>query len=299
MKFLLATDGSEYSAAAAEFLKRMNLSASDSVVIYHAVTFVPLLVEWEYGYENLLRIGREITPRILETTAGILEGTPATVLTSSDEEYPEKGIVRKAADLEADVIVLGARGTRGISSRIIGGVAKAVALKSDRPVLIVRPCEETGKKGMKILFATDGSSHSEYICNLLSSLPFPEGSEVVILSVLPSSYLDIPERFSPEINNRMKGIVADIREKEMKETDRILAEASAVLCKRFSTVTKQTKTGDPPVEILDAARESGADLIAAGSSGMKGIFGVIGSVSRYLISHSNCSILVGRQQKKG
>jgi len=298
MKFLLATDGSEHSAAAAEFLKRLRLSASDRIFVYHAVTFVPMLVEWEYGYESLLRIGREITPRILEATAELLQDSPATVSTESDEIYPEQGIVQKAAELEVDLVVLGARGARGIPSRIIGGVTKAVALKSDRPVLIVRPQEKSADAGMKILFAADGSSHSEYVRGLLARLPFPEGSEAVILSVLPSSYLDIPERFSPEINDRMKSIVADVREKETKETDRILKESEDILRQNFSSVRKLIRTGDPPLEILDVAEESEADLIVAGSSGMKGIFGVIGSVSRYLISHSKCSILVGREHKE-
>ena len=53
------------------------------------------------------------------------------------------------------------------------------------------------------------------------------------------------------------------------------------------------RDGDPKREILDAAREIGADLIVTGARGMGGFRGlVLGSVSRAISKAASCSTLV-------
>ncbi len=39
-----------------------------------------------------------------------------------------------------------------------------------------------------------------------------------------------------------------------------------------------------------------ADIIAVGSKGMRGIKGMLGSVSRYVLGHSGCSVLIGKTE---
>jgi nucleotide-binding universal stress UspA family protein len=52
-------------------------------------------------------------------------------------------------------------------------------------------------------------------------------------------------------------------------------------------------TGEARREILDAARELGADLIVVGSRGLGGFRGhVLGSVSRGVAKSAPCSVLV-------
>ena len=55
------------------------------------------------------------------------------------------------------------------------------------------------------------------------------------------------------------------------------------------------RTGDPRSEILNAAEEIGADLIAVGSTG-KGLGAriLLGSVSTYILSHARVSTVVVR-----
>lgn len=73
---------------------------------------------------------------------------------------------------------------------------------------------------MKVLLATDGSEYSVKTGRLLSLMPFPDDTEVTVLSVIGSAYMDIPDRYMMQVDERVKEAVAIIREKEYSATDR-------------------------------------------------------------------------------
>lgn len=294
MKILLATDGSEYSEAAAKFLTKLKLSPHDEIHIMHVISWVPIMREWESLAEDFTKIRDEIVPRILDTASAIVEPAGAKIITSFTEGHADKAILDAAKDSGADLIVMGARGVKGIETHLIGSVTKLVAIHSPKPVLIVKhPHEETPGK-FKVLFPTDGSEHSASIGNFLSSMPLPGDTEITLLSVVFSALSDIPERFSIEIDDRIKNIVASTREWEFNESDSILDRTFKQLHKQFPKIEKMTKFGDPPAEILNTAESINADLIVVGTRGMRGIKGMIGSVSRYILSHSRYSVLIGK-----
>jgi nucleotide-binding universal stress UspA family protein len=293
MKILLATDGSEYSEAAAKFLTGLNFSPDDEISILHVISWVPIVSEWGAFYDNFKEIRDEVVPKILDSTANVLKPVNAKISASSEEGYPDKVIVDTSAESGADLIVMGARGIRGIGSHIIGSVTKLVAINSHKPVLIINPPPKETSGNIKILFATDGSAHSDSMGQVLSSVPFPDDTEVTILNVIATAFKDIPERFSMEINDRIKNIVAGTREKELKESAEIIDKAYKNLSGKFSKIEKLTRFGDPSVEILNAGETINADIIAVGTSGMRGIRGMLGSVSRYILNHSRCSVLIG------
>jgi len=294
MKILMATDGSESSEGAAKFLTGLNFSANDEINVLHVITWTPVLTEWESLYENFSEIKDEIVPKILDSATGILEATGAKVSGIFTEGIADMAIIDSAADSGADLIVMGARGLRGLESYIVGSVAKAVAVKSHKPVLAVKPPQWKRSGGLKVLFATDGSEHSIAMARTLASFPFPEDTEITLLSVISSSLTDIPERFSVEISDRVKNIVAAEREKEFGEAEKTMKDTLDSLGGKFNKIEKLTKQGDPSEEIMKAAEEMKADIIAVGSGGMSGIKGLLGSVSRYVLNHSSCSVLIGK-----
>jgi len=50
------------------------------------------------------------------------------------------------------------------------------------------------------------------------------------------------------------------------------------------------------LEILGTAKTFEADIIAVGSKGMRGINGMLESVSWYVLGHSECSVLIGKTE---
>ena len=294
MKILIATDGSESSEGAAKFLRGLNFSADDEINALHVISWTPVLNEWESLYENFAEIKDKVVPKILDSATGILEATGAKVSGTFAEGLADKVIIDSSVDSGADLIVMGARGLRGLESYIVGSVTKAVAVKSHKPVLAVKPPQWNRSGGLKVLFATDGSEHSIAMAKTLASFPFPEDTEITLLSVISSPLTDIPERFAVEINDRIKNIVAAERGKEFGEAEKTIDETLGLLGGKFGKADKMTRQGDPSEEILKATEEVNADIIAVGSSGMSGIKGMLGSVSRYVLNHSSCSVLIGK-----
>lgn len=294
MKILFATDGSEYSMEAAEFLKRLILSKDDEIIVTHVISDVPFKDDRESYYTSLKRIKQEIAPKILDSTIERMKGIGAALSTALFDGHPDRVIVEAATDSDSELIVLGARGLKGIRSLFLGSVTRSVAINSTRPVLVITPKKRKTDIPLKILYATDGSDSAFRTGKLITKIPFHENSEIKIINVIPTSYMDVPEMFWLEVNERVKSEIAAIRERELDATDRILKDASDMLSERFKNIEVMIKFGDPSEEILRVSREIEADVIATGSSGMRGIKGMLGSVSRNILVHSECSVLIGK-----
>jgi nucleotide-binding universal stress UspA family protein len=298
MKILLATDGSEYAECAAKFLTHFNFSHDDEFTIVHVITDISFIKEdAALYYASLKKIKEDVAPEILDSTVSILQPLNVKISTALLVGYSDKAIIDAAADMNADLIVMGSRGLKGIKSLLIGSTARSVTINSAKPVLIVKPGQMEAAASLKVLYATDGSEYSVETGRLLSSMPFPDNTEVTVLSVIGSTHIDIPDRYRMAVDDRIKQAVAGIREREYDATDRIIEQAVSIINKRFKKVETMIKLGDPSVEILNAAEELKTNIIAAGSSGMRGIKGVLGSVSRTILGQAECPVLIGKGKK--
>ncbi len=294
MKILLATDGSDYSKAAARFLRCLNLSTEDEITIFHALYWIPFLYDRESYYGTLKEIKTEVAPRIIDSVSQILEHVKAKISAAIVDGPPEKCIIDAAIGSDMDMIVLGARGISGIEAFFIGSVTRKVAVMSSKPVLITKLPVHEGPKGLKIMFATDGSDYSRATGEFLSKIPFPENTEIRILNVMPAEVLDIPQTSDPHMIERIIKVEDKLREIRLAESERILDDAKKQLSKKFSYIDVLSGVGHPPGEILKKAESINANLIAVGCRGLRGIKGMMGSVSRNVMTHSKCSVLIGK-----
>jgi nucleotide-binding universal stress UspA family protein len=294
MKLLLPTDGSDYSEGAARFLAELAFSADDEITVLHIISWVPFQDDVESHYASLRQIKRDVAPKILDATVNILKPLPAKVATALTEGNPEQSIIEIAGSTDTDLIVMGARGLKGIKQLIIGSVTRSVAIGSSKPVLVIKPPQFPARAKMKILFATDGSDHAAGAAKFLASMPFARDSEITVLNVVWSAIADIPERLSLEIGEPVKEDVARARSFEIGASEKILEPAVKHLKSIFTNVQGITRVGDPSVEILSLAEGSKTDIIVVGCRGLKGVKGKLGSVSRNILTHSKCSILIGK-----
>lgn len=293
MKILLATDGSDCALGAARFLSRFPLGAEDGVVVFHSVEEAAFSVR-ERDFAILRSIQQDIAPQILDLTAAALHGTSAAVTTDQAEGHPADRILEKAEVLGADLIVLGSRGLKGRKAATVGSVTRAVAIGSRRPVLVVKPPQWDATPPFIVLLATDGSAPADATASFLVSLPFPPDSMATALYVSPSAYMDIPERFVMEVNERMKDIVASMKESAFGHAEDVMQRANGILSTRFRTTTATAEGGTAAEEILGKAASLNADIIAVGGSGHRGVRGMLGSVSRNILAHCECSVLIGK-----
>jgi len=295
MKILLATDGSKYSELAAKFLTCLNLSSDDEITIHHIVYWIPFLYDKESYFGALKSIKEEIAPKVIDSVLNIVKDVNAKISTAIIDGSPEQCIVDVASESNMDLIAMGARGIKGIKSFFIGSVTNSVALSASKPVFITKP-PGCNKGNLKILFATDGSDHSISTGKLLSEIPFPENTEITILNVTRPAFWDIPKLF-PEINEKVIKIADRAKAIEVMNSERIIEQAREYLRSRFNNINVLSKEGDPPTEILERSGELKTDIIAVGCRGLRGIKGMMGSVSRNILTHSKCSILIGKTCK--
>ncbi len=294
MKILLATDGSENAKGAAKFLTCLNLSPDDEITVFHAISEVPCLYGQESYQENLTAIKKEIAPKILGSVLDILKPVDAKIDTIILDGHPEYCIMDISMELGADLIIMGSLGREGIAPLFIGSVARAVAVRSSLPVLVVKlpVCRSAGN--IKILFATDGSAYSAATTEILSGLPFPESTEITVLNVTPWEFLDIPKKYFPGLNERVSEVIEETRSKRLIESKRIVDYAKDRLSGKFLKIKALSVVGDPLGEIIKESERINTDLIAVGCRGLRGIKGMTRSVSRNVLSHSKCSVLIGK-----
>ncbi len=291
MKILFATDGSECSEAAARFLTRFHFTPRDEIIVLHVVSEIPYADDYHAQIRHVIR---KVAPKILHAALRILKPVQAGLSSMEEEGAPDATVIKVATDSLVDLVVMGARGLKGMKSLFLGSVTRSVAINSPKPVLVTKPYQWEEPGGMKILFATDGSPSSLSTARLLADIPFPHHSELTIMNVAWSAASNIPERFFMEVDDKIKESVAMARKIEIDEAEKVIGEAKAYLGRRFDRITGIAKGGDPSLEILSESERQESDLIAMGSRGMKGIKGMLGSVSRRILSRSHYPVLIGK-----
>jgi nucleotide-binding universal stress UspA family protein len=294
MKILLPTDGSENSEAAAKFLLKLQWSSDDEIALLHVISEEPFQDSEDYYSKRIREAKQSIAPKILENMKKILQSVPAKIDATTMNGYPDTCIVDAAIQRNADLIVMGPKRAKGIQSHIIGSVTKSVSITSPKPILVIKPSQDEIADKMKILFATDGSDYARKAGEILLLIPFRDNTAVTILHVITPAFYDIPEQYMSKMDTGIKEDVKSLTDKELRESDEVIAQTGQYLSKRFAQVDSLTKIGDPTDEILQIANELKPDIIALGSKGMGGFRGVIGSISRYILSVAECSVLIGK-----
>lgn len=291
MKMLFATDGSEYSEEAARLIAGLSFSKGDEIAVLHVIGEIP------YEDESLTKftaVKKTIGKKILKSAMETLEPLKAKKRALLAQGYPDTVIMEEALDMGADLIVMGARGVKGMKLLVLGSSTRSVAINAKIPLLAVKPRLRDVSDGMRVLYATDGSDSAEAAGLFLSVFPFPSESELTVLNVSRGAFTDIPEKFVSEIDDRIKEAVAKEKARDFQRSATVIDKAVRTLKERFRTIKGITKTGDPTVEILSQADDVGADIIVLGNRGLRGIKGMLGSVSRNILGRSKCSVIIGK-----
>lgn len=286
MRVLLATDGSEHSEGAAKFLSRFNFSKTDEIVVLHVISEVPYDDDY---HAQIKRVIKRVAPKILKASADILKTVGAKITTVEEDGYPDTTIIEKANAYESDLIVMGARGVKGIELLFLGSATRAVTINSPKPVLVFKRPSWKALGTMKVLFATDGSEIAGEAGQFVATLPLPAETEITVMHTSSTFISDIPEKYLKETGEQLTG-----RPSTYNESERIFEQAGMYLGGRFKKIDYLLRIGDPSREILTVEKILEPDMTAVGCRGLRGIKGMMGSVSRRLLGHSESSVLIGK-----
>ncbi|MEA3274235.1 MAG: universal stress protein [Pseudomonadota bacterium] len=147
---------------------------------------------------------------------------------------------------------------------------------------------------MKILFATDGSESARAALDFVQGFPFPEDSEIILLTVIDKNVFkaDADKGLSEEQREALQATEKTLHE----EGEQLLTKEADRLRQAGWAGFTQVRTGHPAKEIVDAAETLGVDLVILGSHGLTGIkHYLLGSVSSTVLEYAPCSVLIFRK----
>ncbi|MEP7341708.1 MAG: universal stress protein [Acidobacteriota bacterium] len=146
MKILLAVDGSDYGKAAADAVAERPWPEGSVVKIISAIElpFVPTTETWalpDSYYAQLEKAAKEQADSAVKEALGRIQSSQVAqfeVITKTKDGRAEDVILDEAEKWDADLIVVGSHGYRGLRRFLLGSVSHAVAAHAPCSVEIVR-----------------------------------------------------------------------------------------------------------------------------------------------------------------
>jgi nucleotide-binding universal stress UspA family protein len=294
MKVLLATDSSACSQIAIASVLGMKWADNTEFKVVTVVgLFEPLQMVDEIQDDEILLAKKYIASVVDEVKAAL----PQTKVTGDVLVGHTDFIIKQtAAEFDADLIVVGSHGRRGLSRFLLGSVSRGVLIGAPCAVRIVRqPDVDNAPAINHVLIALDNTAHSAHTLDHVIQSPWPDGTKFKCISVIRQDY---PFVFLDPMN--VPGIPIELPDMR-KNVSLSLEQAVARLDGAFGqgSANCQVLVGDPREEILEAAKKWSASLIMLGSHGhklMETVF--LGSVSDAVAAHAHCSVEVTRLPAK-
>lgn len=171
-KILVPTDFSNNSLKAAVFAAEMAQKANATIYLVHILNmesekvFQPLPL-WD-RYKELTIADRKEELEAFEDKISQLY-PEVKIKAEVADHSPVGGIIKYSQKIQADIIVMGTKGTTGLHEVFMGSVAAGVIQKSDIPVLVV-PAASKAIQIDSILFATNHFEENKAILDLITRL---------------------------------------------------------------------------------------------------------------------------------
>jgi nucleotide-binding universal stress UspA family protein len=208
---------------------------------------------------------------------------PVEGLTIVHESHPASGIMVAAHEHDADLVVLGRRGSGGFPSLPIGTTAHHVAAACARPVVVVPPMDEPGDQPLveQVVVGVDGlPGSSEAAAWAVRSFGGARFTMVHALELAPAFAQadgDVGEMY-----DRARGRVEALMQEEWA---RPFLDADVHL-DRF------VDEGGPAEVLLGAAAQTAADLVVVGRRDHRPMRGTLGGVSQRVLAYAPCAAVI-------
>lgn len=288
MHILLAIDGSPFSAAAGDLLRRMPMPSTPELTLLTVVDKLDdadpeARQEWQ---QTLRDSAQQLLTQEAERFTAV-GWTPHTLLR---EGHAAHEIVEAAGELAADLIAVGSRGLGGVKRFLLGSVSEKVMAYALCSVLIARQPQDRDPEdtALRLLLAFDGSPTATAAVETIAALPLQAHTHIritTVMELLTYYRMDIVQTTSPSWQAKKQAAQAD------------LERAAQVLRQATPNVSVELREGDDiSQELLDAATAFRVDLIVMGHKGKSGLERfLLGSVANRVVHHAPCSVWIMRQ----
>jgi nucleotide-binding universal stress UspA family protein len=267
-KILLATDGSENTTQATQAAVDILRRRGSEIHLIHVWHDVHTPHAHAFVKSELRRQGREI----LDKEVKRIEEQGGTVTRSHLREGRTFEEVLKLGDeIEADLLVVGSRGHRGLRRMLVGSHSEDIVHHAHRPVLVVRRGEDVWPPA-RIVVGDDFSEDARKAAELAANLGKLLDARMLVLHAVPR----LPQASGEAVNAKLEDRTGELEDiLQQRPQTRIVA-------------------GDSAEVLIEAAQEGeGPTLVAVGSRGLGPVGRLrLGSVSTKVIRAGLGAVLV-------
>ena len=303
MKILLATDASDDANAAVEFLLQFPFPEQCSITLLTVIDahvfvdtdMVELTSEQNEALHATRNTVREEAEQYLASQAARVARDGWAVETTVRSGDVAEEIIMAAEELGVDLAMVGSHGQSAFRQFLLGSVSTKVLEYAPCSVLIVKgtaleqgPAGATMPAGnMRVLLAYDDSAPARKAVSLCTSLPFDEQDEIVVVTVLTTI---------TAYRQDMRQYINPIWQQKKIAARTALEGAVETLRDSVPNTSSMLREGTNSAhEIIEAAAESGSNLVMLGSKGKKALQRfLLGSMTSHVARHAPCSVWVVR-----
>ena len=292
MKVLLTTDGSSSAEQTIRWFSRLPVEHSASyevmtVAHFHVYGVTPAAV-----FDETIRQESNHADESFQRASAILKEAGIEAVHIARIGLAADEIVFYAQEARVDLIVVGAQGRGLLERMLIGSTSETVAQHATCSVLIVRPQTKQSNpvqakqisEPLSVVIASDGSDTDRELASQINALHLSENTRVQLISVIEHPYLLEP------------GFEYDsqLTQEATATLNRLAGELSCSANHVDKLVLEKPHVADA---ILDYVREHKTDLLVLGDKGRSSVSRFfVGSVSRGLLRHAPCSVLLIRKR---
>jgi nucleotide-binding universal stress UspA family protein len=285
-KVLWATDGSEDAELATTTAVGLAKLTASELHVVHVGPVVP--ERFEPTDVEPVRMEQEARRTLDEQVKKVENLGGAVAQSHLRMGKAAEEVVGLAEEIGAGLIAVGSRGRGRIRRALMGSVSDSVVRHAHCPVMVVRwkPLVFPAT----ILLATDASQEARVAATTAADLARRTGSELHLVHV--GSLVTHGAGSGVEV-----GPLPGVHQGELDRQAQWLLDAEVEQMKSsgIDVAGAHLRRGRAGEEVIVLAEETGADLIAIGSSGRGGVRrALMGSVSDSVVRHAHCPVLVAR-----
>jgi nucleotide-binding universal stress UspA family protein len=291
MKLLIGVDGSPASFAAVRMAARLIDQVLDQACIFFSTTELHAGVVAGGG-----GMVERVTDALFDEARGLLPIADDAITALSSPKSAAIGILEAAAEMKADLVVVGARGTGVVERLLLGSVSRAVVHGATFPVLVAR--SELPPSDRLRVMACHKDASASAVAGFARQMHWPAVTEGRVVGVSESMLAaPLPEWLERRSADPDTAAIAQAWEtehdSEVEALDQQLTDFARKLPAAFQGQSPIVLEGNPAEKIMAAAEEQEADLILLGRAPNSPLTRwLIGSTSEAVLSHAHCSVLL-------
>ncbi|HEY6081715.1 MAG TPA: universal stress protein [Polyangiaceae bacterium] len=285
MRVLIASDLSDASDEALR--QGLSFDSGENVAVCHVTallgthTFLPQ--DYVIDVQQQLALQPRLADALRAQVARIKPGAEPHIFIDVGRDYAQ--IVERAAEWQAELLVVGSHGHTGLKHWLLGSVAERVVRHAKCPVLVARRSSEGA-----VLAATDLSDPSLPAIEAGAREAERRGKKLVVVHAVQTREGDaamgllgaLPALDPPDVREARRALASQIINSALL---RFGAKAEVVVADE-----------DALTEVTRLAESLPAELVVVGTKGRTGLSRVaLGSVAAGVVEHTHCSVLVVRQ----